>query len=122
MLATLPTIPPSQEPPELFQVNTHLIIEITECLSSGMMSRTLIKKSNKDVTVSTLNFPDSESEIAVPYITFVQVVSGTANLLMNGAPKDLQEGDSLVIPAFMKHQFTCKNGFKMIATILKSGY
>jgi hypothetical protein len=121
MLASLTNILPTN-PPELLKVDTHLIIEITECMSAGKMSRTLIKKSDSDVSVSTLNFPDSESEIAVPYLTFVQVVSGSANLLLNGFPRELNEGDSLVIPAFVKHQFTCQNGFKMISTVLKSGY
>jgi hypothetical protein len=121
MLSTLTDIQADKDI-QLIQVNTHLIIEITECISSGRMSRTLIKKSESDVSISTLNFPDSESEIAVPYETYVQVIYGTANLILNGSPMEMLAGDSVVIPAFVKHKYTCNNEFKLIATILKSGY
>jgi mannose-6-phosphate isomerase-like protein (cupin superfamily) len=106
----------------LLQTTTHLIVEITECNKEGTITRTFIKKATSGVSVSSIDFNDTESEVVLPYDIFVQVVSGEAELLIKGQQKKLKAGLSMVIPAFVKHRIICKKQFKIVSTILKKGF
>ena len=62
------------------------------------------------------------SEITTPFDTFVQIIDGKADIVINGKSNILQTGESIVIPAHASN-FVRPNGrFKMVQTVIKSGY
>ena len=57
-----------------------------------------------------------------PFDTFAQVIDGQAELVINGKSNVLKTGQAIVIPAHAPNLIKPNGRFKMILTIIKSGY
>jgi quercetin dioxygenase-like cupin family protein len=71
-----------------------------------------------------LSFDSGEGliEKTIPFDTYVQIIEGNAELVISGISSFLSTGHSIVIPAHAPN-FVRPNGrFKMIMTVIKSGY
>ena len=62
------------------------------------------------------------SEKIVPFDTYVQVIDGSAEVILNNKAISIKLGEGVIIPAHTKHSFTANEQFKMITTVIKSGY
>jgi quercetin dioxygenase-like cupin family protein len=101
---------------------THIIVEIIEYMPNAVVSKTIIKKSTGNITVSSLDAGEELPEKLSPYETYIQIIDGTADLIMNDTAYKLKVGDGIIIPAHAKHNFNANVQFKMISTVIKSGY
>jgi quercetin dioxygenase-like cupin family protein len=62
------------------------------------------------------------TEKTSPFDTFIQIIEGNAEIVIDKIPHLLASGQGIIIPAHIPN-FTKPNGrFKMISTIIKSGY
>jgi quercetin dioxygenase-like cupin family protein len=62
------------------------------------------------------------TEKTTPFDTFIQIIEGKAEIVISGKSNFLTTGESIVIPAHAAN-FVRPNGrFKMIQTVIKSGY
>ena len=107
---------------ELEKSKVHIIVEIIEYMSNAVVSKTIIKKTTGNVTVSSL---DAGEEVAVktsPYDTYVQIIDGRAELTLSDRSYNLRLGEGIVVPAHVKHHFKATVPFKMLSTVIKSGY
>jgi len=107
---------------ELEKGKVHIIVEIVEYVPNAVMSRTIIKKSTGNVTAMSLSMGEELSEKTIPFDTYVQVIDGAADVTIDGNLHHLHLGEGIVIPAHSLHRFDAKQQFKMISTIIKSGY
>jgi quercetin dioxygenase-like cupin family protein len=57
-----------------------------------------------------------------PFDTYIQIIDGTAELNINHKKHELKLGDGIIIPAHAKHNFSANEQFKMLSTVIKSGY
>ncbi len=55
-------------------------------------------------------------------ISTIQIIDGAVEIKINDRTLLLKLGEGLIIPAHTKHSFTANEQFKMITTIIKSGY
>jgi quercetin dioxygenase-like cupin family protein len=62
------------------------------------------------------------SEKTSPFDTFVQIIEGKANIVINKVSNLLHTGQGIIIPAHSSNQITPNGRFKMISTVIKSGY
>ncbi len=108
--------------PELEKSKIHIIVEIIEYMSNAVVSKTIIKKLTGNVTVSSFDAGEELSEKISPFDTYIQIIDGTAELVINDKKYSLKLGEGIIIPAHAKHNFNANEQFKMIATIIKSGY
>jgi quercetin dioxygenase-like cupin family protein len=58
----------------------------------------------------------------LPFDTFVQIIDGTAQVEIGNKKYKLRLGEGIIIPAHSPHCFNADVQFKMISTIIKSGY
>lgn len=107
---------------QLAKSQTHIIVEIIEYVPHAVVSKTIIKKSTGNITVSSFDAGEELAERASPYDSFIQIIDGTAELTLSGKTYKLRLGEGIIIPAHAPHRFTANEQFKMIATIIKSGY
>ena len=87
-----------------------------------MLSKTIIKKATGNVTVSSLAAGEELAEKISPFDTFIQIIDGTAEVCINNKNYMLRLGEGIVIPAHSKQRFSANVQFKMISTVIKSGY
>lgn len=110
------------EDAELEKSKAHIIVEIVEYLTNAVVSRTIIKKTTGNVTVSSFDAGEELAEKTSPFDTFIQIIDGVAEVSINGKKYKLRLGEGIIIPAHTRNQFNANEQFKMIATVIKSGY
>jgi quercetin dioxygenase-like cupin family protein len=102
--------------------SVHIIVQIIEYIPHAVVSRTIIRKSTGNITISSFDTGQELAEKTSPFDTYIQIIDGTAQLVLEDKKYDLRLGEGMVIPAHAKHCFNAQEQFKMIATIIKSGY
>ena len=107
---------------ELEKAKSHIIVEIVEYVPNAVVSKTIIKKTTGNITVMSLDAGEELAEKTSPFDQFVQIIDGKAELEINEKKFQLGLGDGIIIPAHSRHCFNANEQFKMISTIIKSGY
>ena len=62
------------------------------------------------------------TEKTTPFDTFAQIIEGQAEIVIDGTANFLETGQSIVIPAHSPNYVRPNGRFKMILTVIKSGY
>jgi quercetin dioxygenase-like cupin family protein len=57
-----------------------------------------------------------------PFDTFVQIIEGKAEIVIDKLPHLLQSGEGIIVPAHESNFIKPNGRFKMISTVIKSGY
>ena len=107
---------------ELEKSRAHITVEIIEYVPNSVVSKTILKKSSGNVTVVSIDTGEGLTEKTTPFDTFVQIIDGQADIVIDGESNFLLTGQSIVIPAHSPNLVTPNGRFKMIQTVLKSGY
>ncbi|MDN3690059.1 cupin domain-containing protein [Cyclobacterium jeungdonense] len=107
---------------ELEKSTSHLIAGIIEYLPRSVISKTILKKITGNITVSCLDAGEEMEEKSLPFDIYVQIIDGTAEILIDKEVYTLVLGEGIVIPAHSFHHFNANEQFKMISTVIKSGY
>jgi quercetin dioxygenase-like cupin family protein len=107
---------------EIEKSKKHITVEIIEYLEHSVVSKTILNKSTGNVSVLSFDSGEGLIEKTIPFDTYVQIIEGNAELVISGISSFLSTGHSIVIPAHAPN-FVRPNGrFKMIMTVIKSGY
>ena len=107
---------------ELEKSKPHIIVEILEYVPSSILIKTIIKKTTGNITVTAVDAGEELAEKTSPFDTFIQIIDGTAQVEIMDKKYKLRLGEGIIIPAHSPHCFNATEQFKMISTIIKSGY
>ncbi|RRO17214.1 cupin domain-containing protein [Flavobacteriaceae bacterium 14752] len=99
-----------------------MILEIIEYIPNSVVIKTIIKKTTGNVTVSSFDSGEALTEKTSPFDTFIQVIDGKAEIVINGQSHILNTGESIIIPAHSSNIIKANTRFKIISTVIKSGY
>ena len=99
-----------------------IIVEIIEYVPNSVVSKTIIKKSTGNISVMSFDTGEALTEKTSPFDTFVQIIEGTAEIVIDGKSNTLQSGQGIIIPAHLSNIIKANERFKMISTVIKSGY
>lgn len=108
--------------PETEKSKVHIIVEIIEYVPNAVVSKTIIKKTTGNITVSSFDAGEELAEKTSPFDNYIQVIDGTAEIIINEKKYKLKLGEGIIIPAHSMHRFNANEQFKMISTTIKSGY
>lgn len=107
---------------ELEKSKAHIIVEIIEYVPNAVVSKTVIKKITGNVTVSSFDEGEELAEKSSPFDNYIQIIDGAAELIIKDKKYKLRLGEGIIIPAHAAHCFNANEQFKMISTVIKSGY
>jgi len=107
---------------EVEKAKTFIIVEIIEYIPNAVVIKTIIKKTTGDVSAVSFDSGEALNEKISPFDNFIQVIDGTAEIIIDGASTILEVGQSIIIPAHTRNSIKANVRFKMISTIIKSGY
>jgi quercetin dioxygenase-like cupin family protein len=99
-----------------------ITVEIIEYIPNSVVIKTILKKSTGNISVMSVDSGEGLTERTTPFDTFVQIIDGQAEIVINGKSNLLVTGQSIVIPAHAPNLIKPNGRFKMIQTIIKSGY
>lgn len=108
--------------PEFDQSKTFNLVDSIAYAPHAVVIKTLIKKITGNVCVLAFDAGETFSDMFSPFDNFIQVIDGRAEIIINGIPNHLKTGQSIIIPAHSHNTLTAKVRFKMLSTIIKSGY
>lgn len=107
---------------ELEKGKAHIIVEIIEYVSNAVVTKTIIKKVTGNISVISLDAGEELGEKTLAFDNYVQIIDGAAQLSINNKIYTLKLGEGITIPAHSKFCFIANQQFKMISTVIKSGY
>ena len=111
-----------ENPKEIEKAKAHITVEIIEYLANAVVKKTILNKSTGNISVMSFDSGEGLSEKSTAYDTFVQIIDGQAEIVIEGLSHVLQTGESIVIPAHTSNYVKPNGRFKMIQSIIKSGY
>jgi quercetin dioxygenase-like cupin family protein len=107
---------------ELEKAEVFIIVEIIEYIPNSVVIKTIIKKTTGNVSVVSVDSGEALTDRTSPFDNFIQVIDGKAEIVIDGKPHLLDTGQSIIIPAHAQNTIKANVRFKMISTIIKSGY
>jgi len=107
---------------EIEKAKAHIIVEIIEYVPNSVVIKTIIKKTTGNVSVISIDTGEALDEKIIPFDRFVQIIDGKAEVVIDGKSNMLDTGQSIIIPAHTSNIVKANERFKMISTIIKSGY
>ncbi|HBS86032.1 MAG: cupin [Bacteroidetes bacterium GWF2_38_335] len=107
---------------ELEKSKAHITVEIIEYVPNSVVCKTIIKKSTG--TISAMSFDTGEGliEKTSPFDIYAQIIEGQAEIVIDDKSILLETGQSIIIPAHKPNLIKANGRFKMIQTVIKSGY
>lgn len=107
---------------ELEKAKIHIIDEVIEYIPNSLVIKTIIKKNTGNISAVSFDSGEVLSEKTSPFDTFIQIIDGEAIVKIDSEMHKLGVGESIVIPAHTRNIIEAKVRFKMISTVIKSGY
>ncbi|HOS47591.1 MAG TPA: cupin domain-containing protein [Bacteroidia bacterium] len=99
-----------------------ITVEIIEYVPNSILIKTILKKSTGNISVMSFDSGEALTETTSAFDSFMQVIDGTAEIVISGKSTVLATGQSIVIPAHAANFLKPNGRFKIILTIIKSGY
>jgi len=107
---------------EVEKAKALIIVEIIEYVPNSVVIKTIIKKTTGNITAVSCDTGEALTERVIPFDSFVQIIDGKAEIIIDGKSNLLNTGQSIIIPAHTSNSVKANKRFKMISTIIKSGY
>jgi len=100
----------------------HITVEIIEYIPNSVIIKTVFKKSTGNISVMSFDSGEGLTEKTTPFDSFAQIIDGRAEIVISDQSFFLETGQSIVIPAHATNFIRPNGRFKMILTVIKSGY
>lgn len=92
---------------------------LVEYFEGRIISKQLLKSPAGNITLFSFDKGEGLSEHRAPFDALVQILEGSANMIVNGQEFTVKAGESIVFPANAPHALTAIERFKMLLTMIK---
>ena len=98
------------------------VANILEYFPKSIVIKSILRKPTGNV--SAVSFDSGEILVGKisPFDTLIQIIDGKSEIIIDDKSTLLEVGQSIIIPAHTSNTIKAKVRFKMISTIIKSGY
>jgi quercetin dioxygenase-like cupin family protein len=96
------------------------INDLIEYQKNSVVSREIIKKETGTVTIFAFDKDEGLSEHTAPFDAMVQIVDGTAEIIINNTNNIVQKGEMIIMPGNVPHALNAIERFKMVLTMIRS--
>lgn len=110
------------ETSEAEKAKVFIIVEILEYIPNSVLIKTILKKTTGNISAVSFDSGESLQGRVSPFDTFIQIIDGKAEIVIEEQSNILETGQSIIIPAHSRNTIKANVRFKMISTIIKSGY
>jgi len=107
---------------EIEKSKSHILIEIIEYVPNSVVTKTIIRKTTGNISVVAIDTGETLAEKISPFDTYLQIIEGKAEVVIDEKSNMLQTGQAIIIPAHTSNIVKANERFKMISTVIKSGY
>lgn len=101
---------------------SHIVVELIEYEQDAIVSKSILKKTTGSINALSFDSGEGLNEKISPFDTYAQVIDGSAVIDIDGKTTKLETGDGIIIPAHVSSKIDPNGRFKLILTVIKSGY
>ncbi|MDO9257237.1 MAG: cupin domain-containing protein [Bacteroidales bacterium] len=87
--------------------------------TDGIVSKRIIQKEKGNITLFAFDAGQKLSEHTAPFDALVQVMAGSAEIVIGGKPNQLAAGQSIIMPANVPHAVNANERFIMLLTMIR---
>ena len=99
-----------------------ILVEVIDYIPNSVVSKTIIRRTTGNISIVAIDKGEALAENISPFDKFIQIIDGVAELVIDDKKNKLQTGQGIIIPAHTSHIIKANERFKMISTVIKSGY
>ena len=107
---------------EIEKGKAHIIVELIEYEHNEVVSKSIMKKITGSIDAMAFDTGEGLNEKTSPFDTYLQIIDGSAIIVVNGTATKLEIGQGILIPAHASSHVEPNGRFKLLLTIIKSGY
>ena len=100
----------------------HIVVELIEYEHNAVVSKSILKRATGSINAMSFAQGEGLNEKTSPFDTYAQIIDGDAIIVVNGTEHKLATGEGIIIPAHKPNHVKPNGRFKMLLTVIKSGY
>lgn len=85
----------------------------------GIVSKQVVKNNSGNLTLFSFDKGQGLSQHTAPFDAVVQILDGEAEVILDGVPHLLKEGETIIMPANVPYALNAVERFKMLLTMIK---
>ena len=85
----------------------------------GIVSKQGVKNNSGNLTLFSFGKGQGLRQHTAPFDAVVQILDGEAEVILDGVPHLLKEGETIIMPANVPHALNAVERFKMLLTMIK---
>jgi quercetin dioxygenase-like cupin family protein len=107
---------------EIPKGSPHIIVELIQYEHDAVVSKSIMKRATGSINAMSFDSGEGLNEKISPFDTYAQVIDGDAVIVVDGKASKLQTGEGIIIPAHKSSYIQPNGRFKLLLTVIKSGY
>ncbi len=107
---------------EIEKGKAHIIVELIEYEHNEVVSKSIMKKITGSINAMSFDTGEGLNQKTSPFDTYLQVIDGSAIIVVDGKASKLEIGQGILIPAHASSHVEPNGRFKLLLTVIKSGY
>lgn len=96
------------------------LAESVDYSAGSVVSKMVLKKDTGNITLFAFDNGQGLSEHSDPFDTYVQVIEGKGQIIIDKTTYDLKAGEFIIMPANIPHAVRAPEKFKMMLVMIKS--
>jgi quercetin dioxygenase-like cupin family protein len=107
---------------ELGKSQIFKIVDILEYIPHSVVTKSIIKKITGNISIICFDIGEVLTGKTSPFDSFIQIIDGEAEIIIDDISYLLETGQYIIIPAHSSNSIKANIRFKMLSTVIKSGY
>ena len=107
---------------EIEKGKAHIVVELIEYEHNAVVSKSIMKKTTGSINALSFASGEGLNEKISPFDTYAQIIDGSAIVEVDGKANKLETGEGILIPAHKPSHIKPNGRFKLLLTVIKSGY
>jgi len=107
---------------EVEKSTAHIVIDLILYVPHSVVTRTILRKTTGNINAIAIDSGESLSEKISPFDTYIQIIEGEAEVIIDNQTNNLVTGQGILIPSHAANIIRSVKPAKILRTIFKSGY
>ncbi len=107
---------------EIEDSQVHTLVDLIEYVPNSIVSSTIVQRITGNIQVIAIDSGETLAEKISPFNTYIQIIEGKAEIVIDNNSNLLIAGQAILIPAHTTNLIRARMPSKLVITTIKSGY
>ena len=98
------------------------LVDTVDYVAGSVVIKSIFRKKTGTITVSAFDIGETLMAKSSPFDNLIQIIDGKAEIIIEEKSNTVETGQAIIIPAHARNRIKANTQFKMLSTIIKSGY